>query len=362
HEACLGAIGDYEIQAVVARGGQGVVYKARQPGTERSVAIKRLLLPSAEFDARARRRFQREVEVVASLRHPNIVTMHSVIDDGRSIVMEWVEGSEIDRWADSVRGQRGDEARIIEVFRRVATAIAYAHGRAVLHRDIKPSNILVTSEDEAKILDFGLARDLDNAVTLTQLGQFSGTPTHASPEHIDHGLHEVDVRSDVYALGTVLYRCLTGRLPFEGKTLARLFDDIREGRPSNAALSSTVPRDLAAIVQKAMHRDRDKRYATMTDLAGDLERYQRREPTTARHATAVEHASAFVRRHKSLASMLSIAGVLLLALAVQEWRAGREIERERNALRDRVAERDAALHKAEQRGAQHEVEMLKAMG
>ncbi|MCG3128982.1 MAG: Serine/threonine-protein kinase PrkC [Phycisphaerae bacterium] len=210
-EPSLGRVGPYELIEVLGRGGQGVVYRARQPGTGREVAIKRIsagLFASPE----SRARFEREIEAVATLDHPNIVAVYGaeVIDDQPLLVMQAIAGLPFDRWA-ALAGQRRPRREILGVFVLVCDAIQHAHQRGVIHRDIKPSNILVDSHGRPHVLDFGLARlerATPAAATLTQTGGFLGTPAYAAPEQLRGLVREIDVRSDVYALGAVLYEAL----------------------------------------------------------------------------------------------------------------------------------------------------------
>ena len=210
----MGRIGPYELLGELGRGGQGIVFKARQPRTGREIALKRVA--AGDFATpEMRAHFDREIEAVVALDHPHIVTVYgSDIVDGQPVLaMRWVDGVPFDRWARSGEGPRREILDILSVFALVCDAIHHAHQRGVIHRDIKPSNILVDREDRPNVLDFGLARvqlDSGGGMTLTDSGQFLGTPAYAAPEQIRGELREIDVRTDVYALGAVLYGALTG--------------------------------------------------------------------------------------------------------------------------------------------------------
>ncbi len=371
-DAPLGTLETYELLGQIGQGGQATVYKARQPGTGRVVAIKRVRL--AGLDDRALARFQREIEVAATLRHPGIVTVHELIDQGRGLVMEWVEGVPLDRWADGVRGSPDGLRQIVACVKAVCEAVAHAHGAGVIHRDLKPTNILVESAGEAaagsspgaaqanpapsrsdgvptpKVLDFGLARDLTKQeATFTVQGAFAGTPVYAAPEQIDLGLHAADVRADVYAMGVVLYRALTGHEPFESPTLAGLFDLIRRAKadpPSDR--NPGIDDELQSIVQMAMRPDRATRYATMADLAEDLCRWMDRKAVRAHPLSTMYLARTFVRRHRLGVGLAALAFALIAGAAVTAsvlaWRLS-----ERNTdLKQTISERDAALTDATQ--------------
>ncbi len=355
-------IDGYEILSEVGRGGQGVVYRARQPGTQRVVAIKRVTWSDDGQRERAYERFQREVEVAASLRHPGIATVHERIDNGRSVVMEWVDGTAIDAWSDVQRARADATKHIVSVVEGAIAALVYAHGRGIIHRDIKPSNILVDTNDQARIVDFGLARELDaNDERFTLPGSFAGTPSYAAPEQVEHGLHEADVRSDVYAVGAVLYRCLTGVAPFEASSLATLFDLIRDGVVvASSELNPTVDRDLAAIVQMSMHLDRSKRYATMAELGSDLTAWREHEPVRARQPTRWDHLRSFVKRHKLAVTATTLALLALASVGVTAAVTASELASERKTLLQTIGERNAALASAQKHANEVERELRKS--
>ncbi len=360
-DAPLGTLETYELLGQIGQGGQATVYKARQPGTGRLVAIKRVRL--AGLDDRALARFQREIEVAATLRHPGIVTVHELIDQGRGLVMEWVEGLPLDRWADGVRGSSDGLRQIVACVRAACEAVAHAHGAGVIHRDLKPTNILVAAPGGPKVLDFGLARDLTKQeATFTVQGAFAGTPVYAAPEQIDQGLHAADVRADVYAMGVVLYRALTGREPFESPTLAGLFDLIRRGKAD--APSARIPgidEEIESIVQMAMRPDRATRYATMADLADDLERWLERKVVRAHPPSTIYLARAFVRRHRvgvglGAGAMLLVAGAGVAA-GVLAWR----LNQQRIELTKTVGERDVAFTESDTQRKNVQRELTKSL-
>jgi tRNA A-37 threonylcarbamoyl transferase component Bud32/tetratricopeptide (TPR) repeat protein len=365
-QGTLGSLGDFELLGQIGQGGQATVYKARQPGTGRFVAIKRVKL--AGLDDRALARFQREIEVAATLRHHGIVTVHELIDDGRGLVMEWIDGIPLDRWADEIRGQHEGLRTIAACVKRACEAVAHAHGQGVIHRDLKPTNILVelpregpmSPSPQPKVLDFGLARDLTkHEATFTIQGAFAGTPVYAAPEQIDEGLHAADVRADVYAMGVVLYRALTGREPFESATLAGLFDLIRRGKAdSPRTLNPQIDDELESIVLMAMRPDRTMRYATMADLADDLGRWLDRKAVRAHPLSTLYIARTFVRRHRLLVGLSAASITLITAGGIAAAVLAYRLNLQRVELQQMVLQRNEALEAVTQRKAQTDRELV----
>jgi WD40 repeat protein/predicted Ser/Thr protein kinase len=267
----------YDIEGLLAFGGQGAVYRAIQIGTGRTVAIK-VPLADTQWRPSARYRFEREIELTARLDHPGIIRVIGPCEliDGRvGCVMEFIDGSPFDRWAAARRASgRGAIRQIVEAGVHVADAIAYAHLRAVLHRDIKPSNVVVTEEGVPRVLDFGLAKALgDSAQSFaTVTGAFVGTLAHAAPEQVSSGADAIDMRTDVYALGLLLYQALTGRLPYsvDAPTLD-ILKQIRELTPPRpSSLASDIDDDLDAVLLTALAKEKDRRYATAAEFRDDL--------------------------------------------------------------------------------------------
>ncbi len=351
----LGRLGEYELLAEISRGAQGVVYRAQRTGEAGPVAIKRLLAGAFATDV-ARARFEREFEAVAALSHPNIVRPLGIGSSERHplLVMEWIEGVPIDRWADQSRSSGRDLNAILGVFLEVCDAVHHAHQRGVIHRDLKPSNILVDATDRPHLLDFGLAKiagaDAAQGSTVTGTHDFLGTPAYAAPEQVRGEHAAVDVRTDVYALGVILFRILTGRLPFDSaRGLADLLADIQRTeaqRPSrfNRALTD----ELDAIIGKAMAKDADRRYASVDALVADVRRYLADEPIEARRGRRWYELRKTIQRHRAAVGVLLTLLLVVSSAALALWRM---YVRQGQFLAQATSARDAearARHSAQQ--------------
>ncbi|MHC5113909.1 MAG: serine/threonine-protein kinase [Planctomycetota bacterium] len=324
----LGSLGAYELIEEVSRGGQGVVYRARDPHRARDVALKRLIAGTLATRT-MRHRFAREIEAVSTLDHPGIVTVVGldVVDDQPVLAMEWIDGVPITGWATDGTSGRRAPGEIARMARLVCAAVHHAHQRGVIHRDLKPSNILVDACGVPRVLDFGLAKleAIDERSDVTRSGQFVGTPAYSSPEQLRGRADAMDVRSDVYSLGVVLYEMLTGRLPHavNGNVVEalELIDRAAPARPD-------VDRELGAIVLKALDRDRDERYQSVDALGRDLDRYLAGEPVEAGGATAFTVLRKAVRRHKVPVAIVTAFVTLALGfgatMAVLYHRSERE--------------------------------------
>jgi tetratricopeptide (TPR) repeat protein/predicted Ser/Thr protein kinase len=331
----LGRLGPYEIREEVNRGGQGIVYRAYDPRTKRTVALKRMV-GGTFASAASRRRFEREVEAAASLNHRGIVTIFGVDRfEGQSVlVMEWIEGVPIDTWAAGDDGARRSAEEIVRLVARVADALRHAHQRGVLHRDLKPSNILVDAENEPHVLDFGLAKMMSPErfePSLTIAGQFMGTPAYASPEQVRGRMDAFDVRSDLYSLGVILYELVAGGMPYEvNGSLAAAFENIERHEPQRVrALSPAVPRDLDAIVAKAIEKAPEDRYQSADGLLEDLKALQRGEPVRARGTGFLYVLGKTVRRHRITVGIATGFVALTLAFGVTMTLLFQRSERER---------------------------------
>ena len=362
------AIGAYKVVREIGRGGMGVVYEAEQNRPRRRVALK-VILGGRHVDATTVRRFEREAESLARLKHPSIAAIYEsgCTDEGQHFfAMELVPGR---RLSDVLKDMGEVQARPevpwrLALFRKIAAALIYAHQRGVIHRDLKPSNILVLpagvdggaaggaaagggADDtpDIKVLDFGLARitdpDAEQATAFTAAGSIQGTLPYMSPEQVRGRRDDVDVRTDVYALGVILYRMLAGRLPYElGEAdfpeAARIICE-QPPLPLAAAAGArmTFDRDLSIVVLKALEKDPARRYQTVAALDEDLGRYLGGQPILARPASAAYQIRKLVARHRLAFAAASavLAGLVVFAvvttvqarrIAAERDRAGRE--------------------------------------
>ena len=350
----LSRFGDYELIDEIARGGMGMVYKARQRGLSRIVALKTILAGRlAKPDDIAR--FRVEAEAAANLKHPNIVAIHEVgeCDGQHYFSMDYIEGQSLSALVRDGPLAAPLAARYVE---KIARAVHYAHERGVLHRDLKSSNVLLDANDEPHVTDFGLAKRLDSDTDLTLSGQVLGTPSFMPPEQAGAQRDQMGPRSDVYSLGAILYHLLTGRPPFVGADVhAILAQVIRTEALTPRLLNPSAPRDLETIALKCLEKEPSRRYQSALALAEDIARHLAHEPIHAVPPSTIYRARKFVRRHR-LGVAASACFVLVLTAAtvvsaVFGIRATREKTRAVKAeatatVAAGVAQRNAELAKA----------------
>ncbi|MEJ2737545.1 MAG: protein kinase [Anaerolineae bacterium] len=261
-------LGNYQLAEELGRGGMAVVYRAHQPSLNRDVAIK-VLPPHLSFDQEFVERFQREARAAASLRHPNIVVIHDVGHEGGTyyIVMEYLEGRTLKELIQEEGPLPPD--RTAHIIEQVATALDYAHERGFVHRDVKPANIFVGPDDHVTLTDFGIAKAASETQQLTRTGMLIGTPEYMSPEQAEGG--RVDQRTDLYALGVVLYQMLAGRVPFRGTTPhATLHAVIYEPPPPPRQINPNLPIAMEEVIMKAVAKQPDQRFQRGGELTAAL--------------------------------------------------------------------------------------------
>ncbi len=321
----LGQLGDYELLQEVGRGGQGVVFRARQKSLNRTVALKVISLGPWASKAHVKR-FRREAEAAASLDHPGIVPIYEVGErDGSCYFsMKFVEGGQLDEvvrsaTADSSGGGREPLSiqHAAELIAKVARTVHYAHEHGILHRDIKPGNILLDQNGEPHLTDFGLARLVEAESTVTRTKEVLGTPSYMAPEQAVGETKTLTSATNVYGLGAVLYQLLTGQPPFAGGTTYETVKLLLEAEPRPPRLlNPKIDRELSTICQKCLEKDPKRRYSSALALAEDLEHWLKHEPIQAKPSGVFTHSRKWVRRNPAL---VGTATVCLLLGAASIW-------------------------------------------
>jgi serine/threonine protein kinase len=311
----LGELGDYELLEEVGRGGQGVVFRARQKSLNRTVALKVISLGQWASKAHLKR-FRLEAEAAAHLEHPGIVPIHEVGErDGSCYFsMKFIEGGQLD---EVVRRTPMSIRRAVELIANVARTLHYAHEHGILHRDIKPGNILLDAKGEPHLTDFGLARLVQTESTMTRTMEVLGTPSYMAPEQAMGNNAAVTSVTDVYGLGAVLYQLLTGQPPFAGGATYETIKLLLETEPRQPRLlNPKIDRDLSTICLKCLEKDPKRRYLSALALAEDLEHWIRHEPIQARRTGVFIRGHKWVRRNPTTGILIATASLILIAVGM----------------------------------------------
>ena len=379
--AVIGKLAGYDLIEVIARGGMGIVYRARQSEPAREVALK-ALPGAAGMSPEARQRFRIEAQAMARLEHPAILPIYELgeADETLFFTMKFAAGGSL---AQRIGGYAGKWREIAELIANLAEAVQFAHERGVLHRDLKPGNILFDDGGQAFVSDFGLAKMLGDDTHLTRTIALMGTPNYMAPEVAARN-GSVTVGSDVWSLGVMLYELLAGQPPFSGDSIAAVLRAVAEDEPpplqggasfqlarnsdpagntgkQDACPTFRVPRDLAVITRKALEKMPAHRYSSARDLADDLRRWLKGDPILARPTPALERALLWARRYPALTGMAAVLFVVLAVASVLLLRANRDLQTAvtttrsqrdiaESSLRDSLIAQSSLLRQSEQTG------------
>jgi tetratricopeptide (TPR) repeat protein/tRNA A-37 threonylcarbamoyl transferase component Bud32 len=342
-------LGGYELLEVLGRGGMGVVYKARQASLNRLVALK-MILAGGHAGPEALARFLREAETVARLKHPNVVQVHDYgSHEGTPYFsLEYLEGGSL---ADQLKGQPQPPARAAQMALMLARAVQAAHEQGIVHRDLKPANVLLAADGTPKVADFGLAKRGESGQTATR--EVLGTPSYMAPEQAGGHSKAVGPAADVYALGAILYECLTGRPPFQGETAWDTLQLVVGSDPvAVRQLQPKVPRDLETICLACLRKEPAQRYASAALLADDLQRFLDGQPVRARPVGLAERTWRWGRRNPGMAGLAAALSFVVvgsvIGLAGLWLRAERKGDEARKAAEAEAQAKDQAQRHLQQ--------------
>jgi serine/threonine-protein kinase len=315
-------VGPYRVLGELGRGGMAVVYRGIHEQIQREAALKELL-PEGQKDKETLSRFHREALALAAFRHQNIVTLYDLVEKNDSLfmVMELVDGPTLQ---ELIKDGPLPAAEAAVIGARIASALDHAHFRHIIHRDLKPSNVMLTKAGEVKLMDFGIAKDVD-LVALTQQGMAVGTPAYMSPEQVT-GV-TLDPRTDIFSLGVLLYEALTGARPFQGKTAGEIFAKIRDGKYTPLSkVAPHLPKPLLSIIKRALEVKPEHRFPDAAAMRRELDMFLAREVTVSHPALLVS----FLKQRQKLTETEALAHLSQAELSVLE--AGAAERKSRAAL------------------------------
>lgn len=348
------ALPGYDIGSEIHRGGQGVVYRSIQRGTQREVAIK--VMREGPFGGpREKARFEREIQILGSLRHPNIVTIHESGESANGVffVMDYIPGRTLDAYVADAKLNVRDTLKLMS---RVCHAVHVAHLRGVIHRDLKPANIRVDDRGDPHVLDFGLAKlneagdfpEGSAAPVESMTGQFIGSLPWASPEQLEGKSGDVDIRTDVYALGVVTFQVLTGRMPYDiTGNFRQVIDSIcRIDPPSARTLRPDIDDEVDAILRKCLRKGKDERYQSAGDVARDIDRYLAGEPIEAKRGSGWYMFAKQLRRHRTAVTVAAMFLLVITAGLITSLTFWRQAVKDRDATKAALADVSEARDEA----------------
>jgi len=319
-EPILAEFGDYQLLEEIGRGGQGIVYRARQKSLNRLVALKTIGLWNRTSETNLKR-FRREAEAAARLQHPRIIPIYEIGErDGACYFsMKLEEGGQLDQF---VRRGTISLRRAAEIIASLARTVHYAHERGILHRDIKPGNVLLDAQGEPHLADFGLVRLVESDSTVTGTKEVLGTPSYIAPEQAAGQNEKVTSATDVYGLGAVFYQLLTSHPPFAGGTTYETIRLVLETEPRNPRLwNPKIDRDLTTICLKCLEKDPSRRFKSALELAEDLERWLKHEPIHARRTGLIARSGKWIRRNTTMAALAASLVALAIASGWIIWKS-----------------------------------------